>query len=91
MYQFTTFIKKTFCSRLSLGSAFTPQVPPTLTFATSNCSSRFPVDDFETLEQSVSDFGPKNEFSDIYRLSYNLYPIIGSGLILFIFVTLLII
>ena len=69
-------------SRLSIGTMLTPQVQPTLPFGTSNCSSIFSLEDLESLVNksvpaSVPDFGPKNDFSDLYRLSYNLYPIIG--------------
>ena len=64
----------------------TPQKYPTLAMGTSNCSSVLGdgvgAGDLgsasnASLLATVPDFGPKNEFSDLYRLSYNLYPIIG--------------
>ena len=72
-----------FGHRLSLGSAFTPQQYPELSFQTSNCTTSTLFDDDATdviarnFTTTNPQFGPKNDFEDIYRLSYNLYPIIG--------------
>ena len=50
-----------------------------LELATTNCSSVFDLEYFALLPNNATLPLPpqQNEFSDIYRLSYNMYPIIG--------------
>ena len=76
---------------LSVGSAIAAQTYPGLELtASANCSSSvdpqllatemLPANlDFDLFSTNASSYQPANrgEFGDIYRLSYNLYPIVG--------------
>jgi len=67
---------------LSFGSVWYRQAPPTLPLQATNCSM-FGMDEMPGLNTTTSSefqlpgVDRPLEFSDIYRMSYNIYPIIG--------------